>query len=755
MKRIISSVSAVTIPRRLFGTSTALSGGLSFIQDILLAQEASFLHLVQEVIEEPIREGVNRGPVHKLQVHKLRVLARIKHMNLPLQEQVRMVAANRLIDHSRLLQFWETSSEGGEQLPLSTAILLGQQMVADGEFELVADFLAHQFSFGDILMLGGRVISDGGPKNKTKQVITAFELCKAFEKHGFAQQLAREFWIGNINGGLRFCQGLESCKTEKQLQEFLYGCEKINYRLSKYHSGAFMLDEGLKPYEKMKLLETYVLLGNTDVLRELFFNHAAEKHAEWIHACLERVIRMAINDKRLLQVVLDVLEKKSDLPAWCTVRVTSLIVDQHSLRTLWARYSSQYSQLTEDALVKQVMIGFLEKAIALGDIHSCSNITRVLGSNAPVPLVKQYLHLLFSNRLHKTESKQYDLITRLLDGYVSQPADIVKAIGGVWAQKRYQQSEVLLWDLLRAFEASKLPHWSQHLEKQLALALFARPPVEKVEYYFLPKVSVRAIWLCIQTELSKAMESEKGERSGQLQLITIALMAIRIKSKRRRFQRGHFIEQKETEETALTVINPYSDLDLSQLPPKAQLERLQVPSEYLEIRDLDMFLLQHIGKMEKPFSQLGMDQWIYDVLNVDTYQPNLESLSTEDPALAYRLIRWFRHDFMFPIPARVLRSLAPGFATSELLSNSMSFRYISEVISQLRLQSEPVGTQVCETLVESLFERVSRPGASKDKKRLQWALMLAKQEEVDEQVVNRWTRRLEEMKRDREGWWAE
>lgn len=765
-------------PRRAFSALQTPLGGLRFIQDILMAEEPTFLHLVQEVIEEPIREG-KRGPkgaVHKLQMQKLRVLARIKHMNLGLEEQVRMVAANRLIDHSSLLQFWETCSmsDGGDpQLPLPTAILLGQQMVADGEFELVADFLANQFSFGDILMLGGRVIADGGPKNKHKQVVTAFELCRAFEKHGFAQQLAREFWIGNINGGLHFCLALDGCATEQQLQDFLYRNDRVNYRLSKYHSGAFMLDGGtLKPYEKMRLLEKYVQLGNTEVLRNLFFNQAAEKHQDWIHACIERVVRMAITDPRLLGIVKDVLGKKKDLPVWCTARITALVSDQKSLRSLWARYSAQYTHLKEDEIVKQTMVSFLETAVALGDIHSASNIAKELGENTPMPLVKQYLHLLFNNRLNKRDSAKFDLITRLFDAYSSHPAGIIKAIGAVWPQKRYHKSEVLLWDLVHAFEASKLPHWSQHLEKQLALAICSRPPVEKVEYYFLPKVSVRAIWLCIQTELAKAMEAEKGDvdRSGRLQLITIALMAIRIKSRRRRFQRGHFLEaerQEEEEEaelegdeeseTGLVVsANPYSDLDLSQLPPRAQLERLQVPSEYLEIRDLDMFLLQHIGKQGKPFSQLvDMDQWICDILNVDTYKPNLEALSVEDPALAYRLIRWFRHDFMFSIPPRILRAMVPGFATSDQLSNSMSFRYISEVISQLRLQNERVGAEVCEALVDSLFDRVTLPGASRDKKRLQWALTLAKQEQVDEQVVERWNKRLEDMKKRQDGFWKE
>ncbi|AOW05214.1 YALI0E10153p [Yarrowia lipolytica CLIB122] len=763
---------SIRVPRRAFSALQAPQGGLQFIQDILLAEEPTFLHLVQEVIEQPIREGKKgpKGAVHKLQMQKLRVLARIKHMNLGLEEQVRMVAANRLIDHSSLLQFWETCSmdDGGDpQLPLSTAILLGQQMVADGEFELVADFLANQFSFGDILMLGGRVIADGGPKNKQKQVVTAFELCRAFDKHGFAQQLAREFWIGNINGGLHFCLGLDSCATEQQLQDFLYHNDRINYRLSKYNSGAFILEDALKPYEKMRLLEKYVQLGNTEVLRNLFFNQAAEKHQEWIHACIERVIRMAITDSRLLGVVKDVLEKKNDLPVWCTARVTALVTDQKSLRSLWARYTAQYAHLAEDETVKQTMVTFLEKAVALGDIHSASSITKVLGENTPIPLVKQYLHLLFNNRLHKRESDKFDLITRLLDAYSSHPSVIMKAVGAVWPHKRYHKSEVLLWDLLRAFEASKLPHWSQLLEKHFALAIFTRPPVEKVEYYFLPKVSVRAIWLCIQTELSKAMEAVTGDvdRSGRLQLITIALMAIRIKSRRRRFQRGHFLEAEKEEsevesddqpETRLVVSNPYADLDLSLLPPRAQLERLQIPSEYLKIRDLDMFLLQHIGKQEKPFSQLvDMDQWIYDVLSVETYKPNLETLSVEDPALAYRLIRWFRHDFMFPIPPRILRAMVPGFATSEQLTNSMSFRYISEVISQLRLQHERVGPEVCEELVDSLFDRVALPGASRDKKRLQWALTLAKQEQVDEQVVERWNKRLEDMKKRQDGFWKE
>ncbi|KAG5356497.1 hypothetical protein CJU90_1835 [Yarrowia sp. C11] len=758
---------------RAFRAPDASLGGLRFIQDILLAEEPTFLHLVQEVIEQPMRSGVNgsRDSVHKLQMQKLRVLARIKHMNLGLEEQVRMVAANRLIDHSSLLQFWESCSldaGGGSQLPLSTAILLGQQMVADGEFELVADFLANQFSFGDILMLGGRVIADGGPKNKEKQAVTAFELCRAFDKHGFAQQLAREFWIGNISGGLHFCGGLEGCMNEQQLQDFLYHCERINYRLSKYKSGAFMLDGGLKPYEKMRLLEKYVELGNMEVLRNLFFNQAATQHQGWIHACIERVIRMAIGDTRLLPVVQDVLEKKKELPVWCTARVTCLVSDQKTLRSLWARYCAQYAHLMEDETVKQTVVAFLEKAVALGDIHTASNITKVLAENTPIPLVKQYLHLLFNNRLHKRESDKFDLITRLLDAYSSNPAAIVKAVGSVWSQKRYNKSEVLLWDLVRAFEASKLPFWSQQLEKQLALAIFSRPPVEKVEYYFLPKVSVRAIWMCIQTELSKAMEAEKGDvdRSGRLQLITIALMAIRIKSRRRRFQRGHFLEaekepeseiEPENEETTdLVVSNPYSDLDLSLLPPRAQLERLQVPTEYLAIRDLDMFLLQHIGKLEKPFSQLAdLDQWIYTVLNVETYKPNLETLSVEDPSLAYRLLRWFRHDFMFPIPPRILRAMVPGFATSEELTNSMSFRYISEVISQLRLQHERIGPEVCEELVDSLFDRVSLPGASRDKKRLQWALTLAKQEQVEEQVVERWNRRLEDMKKRGVGFWQE
>lgn len=110
---------------------------------------------------------------------------------------------------------------------------------------------------------------------------------------------------------------------------------------------------------------------------------------------------------------------------------------------------------------------------------------------------------------------------------------------------------------------------------------------------------------------------------------------------------------------------------------------------------------------------------------------------------------------MFPIPPRILRAMVPGFATSDQLSNSMSFRYISEVISQLRLQNERVGAGVCEALVDSLFDRVALPGASRDKKRLQWALTLAKQEQVDEQVVERWNKRLEDMKNRQDGFWKE
>ncbi|AOW03021.1 YALI0C17655p [Yarrowia lipolytica CLIB122] len=604
-------------PGRAFNGLQAPQRGLQFPVDSLMAKEPTFLHLVQEVIEQPMREGEKnlKGALRKLQMQKLRVLARIKQLNLGLEEQVRKVAANRLIDHSSLLKFLETCSmgDGGDaQLSLSTTMLLSQQMVADGEFELVADFLANQFSFGDILKLGGQIIADGGPKIKQKQVVTAFELCRAFDKHGFAQQLARGLWIGEMNRGIQFCLGLDDCATEQQLQDFLYHNDRINYRLSRYNSGAFILDDALKPYEKMRLLEKYVQLGNTEILRNLFFNQAAEKHHEWIHVCIERVVQMAISDPRLLGVVKVVLEKKKDLPVWCTARITALVTDQKSLRGLWARYSAQYSHLVEDETAKQNMVAFLEKAVALGDIYSASKITKVLGENTPIPLVKQYLHLLFGNRLHKRESNKFDLITRLLDANSSDPSGVMKAVGAVWPHKRYHMSEVLLWDLIRAFEASKLTHWSELLEEHFARAIFTRPPVEKVEYYFLPKVSVRAIWLCIQTELTKAMHAKKGDvdRSGSLQLITIALMAIRMKSSRTRFQRreiskaekeGPEEENRQQPDTSMVISNPYSDLDLSLLPPRAQLERLRVPSEYLEIRDMDMLLLQQIGKQVKPF----------------------------------------------------------------------------------------------------------------------------------------------------------
>lgn len=774
---------------RTFSTSPAAASGLRYIKDILMAEEASFLHLVQEVIEEPLRQG-SGSQQHPLQVQKLRVLSRIKLMNLSLPEQLRMVAANRLIDHSSLVRFWESSADalsGTHQLPLPTAILLAQQMAADGELDLVADFLEGQFSFGDILMLGSRII---GSQGGTRRTVAAFELSRAFQRHGFAQQFAREFWIGDINRGLHFCLGVDGCFSDEKLQTFLYNNNRITYRLSKYNSGALLLDEGLKPYERIRLLEKYAELGNYQLLHNFFFNKAADRDPEWTHTCAERLLRLAVADSGLLELVKAVLAKKSHLPPWSTARVTSLVVDKRTLRGLWSRYRAQYHDQLSDPIVRQTVVDFLEKSVALADAHTASSVIKFLGDSAPVPLLKQYLRLLFKGRLRASESHDFDLITRLLNSYVAKPSEIMRAVGATWAQlsKSKPVNQPLLWDLIHAFEASKLPHWSQHMEKMFALALVSRAPVEKVEYYFLPKVSVRAVWLCIQTELAKAMEAEKGDvdRSGRLQLITIALMAIRIKSRQRRFQRGHFIgdgAHEAPEEPLAASGCPATDLDhsgadsellgasnteltnplaaqlelpLADLPPQAQLERLQVPAEYLDIRDLDMFLLQHIGRQEKPFSALlDMNQWIYDILSVQDYEPNLTQLSVQDPGLAYRLIRWFRHDFMFRVPAQVLRSMVHGFAVSEELTNSMSFRYIGEVISQLRLQGESVGPEVCEELVDSLFARVAKPGASKDKKRLQWALMMAKQEQVEEEVVETWNRKMEDMKRRQVGFWGE
>lgn len=303
----------------------------------------------------------------------------------------------------------------------------------------------------------------------------------------------------------------------------------------------------------------------------------------------------------------------------------------------------------------------------------------------------------------------------------------------------------LLWNISLALEQSNLPRLPQLVETQLAQALSCRSHIEQLRFMALTKVSVSGIVALLGQYIRNLHDAGFPEDFGtndeaDIRLILAGLLLIEEKAGPSTNKDIYFSQiigdlfEKWNREKAFELMQMLQEQNIE--PSGDALVRIEA-----RLLDKERY---HVA------SELLSRVRIPDP---KTYFMFLATTCTANPKLCMPIVRKLEELKKPRIPTSLYVKMAIGFSQSLKLSDALSKKYTMWMIKRIRQRHERLGPRLAEALVDSLLDRAERTQWG-SRKRLQWALDVAKSEGVSKDIVDRWMERLHTMRTMQTGYWA-
>lgn len=420
----------------------------------------------------------------------------------------------------------------------------------------------------------------------------------------------------------------------------------------------------------------------------------------------------------------------------------------------------------DDAYIKP-LTKFLQQALRYQQTFAIVNIIKHgqgRFSQEQISLaLEQVMWAKRNNKKINDDSLYYDpsdIDTQLVEDLVnSLPTSKILEEALLTVLKRLQTSRKkkgipgrILWNLLLGIQnSSTYIGGTYSVERQLASILTRRPHFEQMRYMSLEKTSYNGImvflrqYICSKQYIRDSNRDELGEDADA----KLILAGITLASEKNSNSSTTSVPSNNAILSPL-VVDLFRDWQGEKAVRMIELlysQKIQ-PSDEIIVRSVSMLLNQEEYKLA--FRLMTKVHEIPD----EVYFKFLIKSSFGFPYLAYRLTTFLINTQKKQIPSEVLRRMIIGYSKSTQLTDSQSARFIWRNMRIIRRQNNSrYGKRAAESLVESVLKRAEIRGWG-SRKRLQWALEVARKEGIGAEKARKWMARLDDMRTRKTGYWS-
>lgn len=283
----------------------------------------------------------------------------------------------------------------------------------------------------------------------------------------------------------------------------------------------------------------------------------------------------------------------------------------------------------------------------------------------------------------------------------------------------------ILWSLISSLcdiYKQKLP---AKIEEGIALCIASRPIHEQFYYFSLPQVSNQGVITTMElyTDLQFTITSEPISVQYYISGLTLAQK----KTLDKPCSASDYLDGTE-----LIPLDSKNCVSIDFTPIQTIFKRLVLRQNYQTALRLSDFIINN----RLYFSTNN------GLLPLSLYYELLRSSAVHDPALCLQIYTWLRKTNNMPVSAVCIRYIIQGFLRSPHLTDRQSLKRVTGMCRILWARNMRLGPNLCIELVESLFERAKISGSGSSA-RINWAVRLAKRENVSDEYVRKWHHELQ------------
>ncbi|ANB13275.1 hypothetical protein AWJ20_1559 [Sugiyamaella lignohabitans] len=489
----------------------------------------------------------------------------------------------------------------------------------------------------------------------------------------------------------------------------------------------------------------------------------------------------------------------------CLSTLSSLAYDKHTFYLVWnaftrferkleGRHKSKNPAKHETVISNRVtheraLEGFLRRAIDLNLTTACSDIIVRGNGNFPEKmLIEGLLRLVWA----KKKSSKYqdealycdptDVDTGILERAINAcpQKSLSYVLSGVLHNLSRQFPFTkpcpgrILWNLLLSIQNAKsLKYFPSRVETKISSLITSRPHLEQLRYMALPKVTSRGIMMTLEAYVTKltlarnerTVNPEALESEADVKLVLSGLLLLNEKEQRYKESYRKLVpssSQDESQALEKSCRNPeqadYFGRMITNLfrvwNEKEAVDMLRILQNQ-KVKLADNVVISCLAMLLHRNNYALALQLLSNIATVPhkAYFDFLIHTSKSFPKICFKLMTWLKHERNITIPSYVIRKMIVGFSNSNMLNDSESNRRVVRLIQILKFRRESLSADVAREVVNSILLRALKKGWG-SRKRLTWALDLAKKENVPESQIEQWHKTLEGMKKDRQGYWG-
>jgi hypothetical protein len=487
-------------------------------------------------------------------------------------------------------------------------------------------------------------------------------------------------------------------------------------------------------------------------------------------------------------------------------RVLPLLASNGALLSrLWKDYRYHVRHgLGQELKRSPTLNEFLAKAISLDQTITCSEIVRVSQGQFDAPLIswalqttmwgKKRCDKYIDDQLYRDPKDEDTALIQRIVNSCSQPI-VSDALCRLCRRLDSQYPEGvpgrILWNLVVGVNNSVLDILPPSVERAIAPLMVKRPHLEQLRYMSLPKVTsdgVMRVVECSANKYRRELGYPRDISSPDMRALLLGLVIV--KEKAASHQAAENVDEPANQSSTRALSSPPShtnavgdgssdEINSSQAstPPvvpqvskfvskvvlrlfdaglnENETKELITFLESAQLRPTDDAIVRCIGVLlHRKMYRLSM-QVLEKVPDAppDVFYRVIVRSSVDMPRITLPLIKFFRKDHSGKVPSWLLRRVAIGFARSPYLTDSQAARRIAIINSILRRRSQKLGPVAATALVDNVLDRAERRGAG-SRERLNWALAVARDNDIDHSTFAGWNRRLSQMRASRRGFWA-